>query len=159
MRWVLSTPTHTHTHTHTHTPGVQESDILVYMYMYDTLLLWFWVCVNLFFFQNEAHSNELLAAACAVGVSCNFAAPIGGLALSPSLYLCLSPSLSSPSLPPSCILFFSHLFRCIVQHWSNVHLLCCEELLAWVLRSCVWGFSLSTGGRPLSRWRDYHCSL
>ena len=28
--------------------------------------------------QNEAHSNELLAAACAVGVSCNFAAPIGG---------------------------------------------------------------------------------
>jgi len=29
-------------------------------------------------FQNEAHNYELLAAACAVGVSCNFAAPIGG---------------------------------------------------------------------------------
>lgn len=32
----------------------------------------------MFVAQNEAHSNELLAAACAVGVSCNFAAPIGG---------------------------------------------------------------------------------
>lgn len=28
--------------------------------------------------QNEAHNNELLAAACAVGVSSNFGAPIGG---------------------------------------------------------------------------------
>ena len=29
--------------------------------------------------QNEVHTNELLAAACAVGVSSNFAAPIGGI--------------------------------------------------------------------------------
>ncbi|XP_064385075.1 chloride channel protein 2-like [Halichondria panicea] len=33
-------------------------------------------------FSNEAHNNELLAAACAVGVSCNFAAPIGGVLFS-----------------------------------------------------------------------------
>lgn len=33
-------------------------------------------------YANEAHSNELLAAACAVGVSCNFAAPIGGVLFS-----------------------------------------------------------------------------
>ncbi|XP_019861546.1 PREDICTED: chloride channel protein 2-like [Amphimedon queenslandica] len=33
-------------------------------------------------FANEAHTNELLAAACAVGVSSNFAAPIGGVLFS-----------------------------------------------------------------------------
>ncbi|XP_065842216.1 chloride channel protein 2-like isoform X2 [Oscarella lobularis] len=33
-------------------------------------------------FANEAYSNELLAAACAVGVACNFAAPIGGVLFS-----------------------------------------------------------------------------
>lgn len=33
-------------------------------------------------FVNEAHTNELLAAACAVGVSSNFAAPIGGVLFS-----------------------------------------------------------------------------
>lgn len=33
-------------------------------------------------YANEAHNNELLAAACAVGVSCNFAAPIGGVLFS-----------------------------------------------------------------------------
>ena len=43
--------------------------------------------------QNEAHNNELLAAACAVGVSSNFGAPIGGsfpplLLLLHSLILC-----------------------------------------------------------------------
>jgi chloride channel 2 len=32
--------------------------------------------------QNEAHNNELLAAACAVGVSSNFGAPIGGVLFS-----------------------------------------------------------------------------
>ncbi|XP_062505166.1 chloride channel protein 2-like [Corticium candelabrum] len=33
-------------------------------------------------FNNEAHNNELLAAAAAVGVACNFAAPIGGVLFS-----------------------------------------------------------------------------
>jgi chloride channel 2 len=33
-------------------------------------------------FKNEAHNNELLAAAAAVGVACNFAAPIGGVLFS-----------------------------------------------------------------------------
>ncbi len=42
------------------------------------------LCINQpsttnFSLQNEGHNNELLAAACAVRVSCNFAAPIGGL--------------------------------------------------------------------------------
>ncbi len=29
-------------------------------------------------YENESRNSEMLAAACAVGVSCNFAAPIGG---------------------------------------------------------------------------------
>ena len=33
-------------------------------------------------YSNEVFSNELLAAACAVGVACNFAAPIGGVLFS-----------------------------------------------------------------------------
>lgn len=33
-------------------------------------------------YQNESRDNELLAAACAVGVACNFAAPIGGVLFS-----------------------------------------------------------------------------
>ncbi|XP_071840808.1 chloride channel protein 2-like isoform X2 [Apostichopus japonicus] len=33
-------------------------------------------------FQNESRNSEMLAAACAVGVSCNFAAPIGGVLFS-----------------------------------------------------------------------------
>lgn len=32
----------------------------------------------MFVFQNEARNIEMLAAACAVGVGCCFAAPIGG---------------------------------------------------------------------------------
>lgn len=31
-----------------------------------------------FLFQNESRNTEMLAAACAVGVACTFAAPIGG---------------------------------------------------------------------------------
>ena len=30
------------------------------------------------FSQNESRNSEMLAAACAVGVACTFAAPIGG---------------------------------------------------------------------------------
>lgn len=30
-------------------------------------------------YENESRSSEMLAAACAVGVSCNFGAPIGGI--------------------------------------------------------------------------------
>ncbi|XP_033641942.1 chloride channel protein 2-like isoform X2 [Asterias rubens] len=33
-------------------------------------------------FENESRNSEMLAAACAVGVSCNFAAPIGGVLFS-----------------------------------------------------------------------------
>ena len=60
--------------------------------------------------QNEAHNNELLAAACAVGVSSNFGAPIGGKELKlttqllPLSFLPFLPSLSSSLplfLPPS----------------------------------------------------------
>ena len=29
-------------------------------------------------YENESRNSEMLAAACAVGVSCNFGAPIGG---------------------------------------------------------------------------------
>lgn len=32
--------------------------------------------------QNESRNSEMLAAACAIGVSCNFAAPIGGVLFS-----------------------------------------------------------------------------
>ena len=38
--------------------------------------------------QNEAHNYELLAAACAVGVSCNFAAPIGGVCIAKKDLFC-----------------------------------------------------------------------
>ena len=60
--------------------------------------------------QNEAHNNELLAAACAVGVSSNFGAPIGGKELKltthllPLSFLPFLPSLSS-SLPLSQVSF------------------------------------------------------
>ena len=53
--------------------------------------------------QNEAHNNELLAAACAVGVSSNFGAPIGGLhphTLTPSHPHTLTPS-HTHTLTPS----------------------------------------------------------
>lgn len=33
-------------------------------------------------YENESRSNEMLAAACAVGVACCFAAPIGGVLFS-----------------------------------------------------------------------------
>ena len=67
-------------------------------------------------FQNEAHTNELLAAACAVGVSSNFAAPIGGIEdivylpiyISFSLYLHLSIYLSI-YLSPYLSIYLIHL--------------------------------------------------
>ena len=39
-----------------------------------------WLIVTSFngIYENESRNSEMLAAACAVGVSCNFAAPIGG---------------------------------------------------------------------------------
>ena len=56
---------------------------------------------SLLYPQNEAHSNELLAAACAVGVSCNFAAPIGGRLETKHLSILLSKfSLPPPPPPP-----------------------------------------------------------
>lgn len=33
---------------------------------------------DLWLFQNESRRSEMLAAACAVGVACTFAAPVGG---------------------------------------------------------------------------------
>lgn len=33
-------------------------------------------------YENESRSNEMLAAACAVGVACCFAAPVGGVLFS-----------------------------------------------------------------------------
>jgi chloride channel 2 len=32
----------------------------------------------IFFLQNESRNSEMLSAACALGVACTFAAPIGG---------------------------------------------------------------------------------
>ena len=53
------------------------------MYWWYTQRLRLYACEHVFAIcfvpQNESRNSEMLAAACAVGVACTFAAPIGGL--------------------------------------------------------------------------------
>lgn len=88
--------------------------------------------------QNESRNTEMLAAACAVGVGCCFAAPIGGRwpvqppalpwAL-PSHRLRVLAQAQAPGLkwrsPAPC--------RCLVQHRGHLHLLRGAQLLAGLL--------------------------
>ena len=84
--------------------------IILYKYMHSHVScdVFLYVYLLLQCSQNEAHNNELLAAACAVGISSNFAAPIGGNSLS-------VPFSCAPSLPPF-LTHFHFLFRCTLQY-------------------------------------------
>lgn len=82
--------------------------------------------------QNESRNTEMLAAACAVGVGCCFAAPIGGgqRGSAPAGPLGQRPwARPRPQGRPPC----PHPRRCAIQYRGHLHLLCGAQLLAGLL--------------------------
>lgn len=54
-------------------------------------------------YENESRNSEMLAAACAVGVACSFAAPIGGEASGCQEWLCYHTLTDSELRHHACI--------------------------------------------------------
>lgn len=83
-------------------------------------------------YENESRNTEMLAAACAVGVGCCFAAPIGGgqRGSAPAGPLGQRPwARPRPQGRPPC----PHPRRCAIQYRGHLHLLCGAQLLAGLL--------------------------
>ncbi|XP_050820234.1 chloride channel protein 2 isoform X2 [Gopherus flavomarginatus] len=93
-------------------------------------------------YENESRNIEMLAAACAVGVGCCFAAPIGGR---PSSGPTAPSQLCAPRRP--------------LQHRGHVHLLCRPQLLAWLLRCHLQCLHLPRARRVEQGRRDHHGSV
>ncbi|XP_044887072.1 chloride channel protein 2 isoform X2 [Mauremys mutica] len=93
-------------------------------------------------YENESRNIEMLAAACAVGVGCCFAAPIGGR---PSSGPTAPSQLCAPRRP--------------LQHRGHVHLLRRPQLLAWLLRRHLQCLHLPRARRVEQGRRDHHGSI
>ena len=107
-----------------------------------------YACLSL---QNELRNTEMLSAACAVGVGCCFAAPIGGkgTGLVTTCWHHKIRGLSFCKVSVCC--------RCALQHWGHLNVFCCEELLERVFCCHLQCFHLQ-GARSLEPgWRCVSC--